>query len=61
MSDTLVRTPPAGPIEIRKKFYTLETDLTAEEIALLDAAEEEFKEFPQNFISLEDFMAGKRI
>jgi hypothetical protein len=42
-------------------LYTLETDLTPEELARLDEVEKEYREHPENFITLEDFIAGKRI
>jgi hypothetical protein len=55
-------TVPAATVKKRKKkLYVIETDLTDEEIALQEAAEQEYITHPENFISLDDFLAGKRI
>jgi hypothetical protein len=39
-------------------YYTIETDLTPEEIAIIDEGIQEFREHPQNYISLKDYLAG---
>jgi hypothetical protein len=44
-----------------KPLYTLETDLSPEELARLDEVEQEYIKHPENFISLDDFLAVKRI
>ena len=38
--------------------YTIETNLTPEEIAIIDEGIQEFREHPQNFVSLKDYLAG---
>ena len=38
--------------------YSIETDLTPEEIAIIDDGIKEFRENPQNFISLKDYLSG---
>ena len=38
--------------------YTIETDLTPEEIATIDEGIQEFRERPQNFVSLRDYLLG---
>ena len=43
---------------LAKPAYTIETDLTPEEIAIIDAGIQEFREHPQNFVSLKDYLAG---
>jgi hypothetical protein len=50
-----------GEIDIAPEtVYTdsvpLETDLTAEEYALIEAGDREFKEHPENFVTLESLM-----
>ena len=43
--------------ELAKPHYTIETDSTAEEIAIIDEGIQEFRERPGNFISLKDYLA----
>ena len=38
--------------------YTIETDLILEEIAIIDKGIQEFRERPQDFVSLKDYLAG---
>ena len=45
---------------LAEPLYTIETDLTTEEIALIDEGIQEFREHPENFISLKDYLAGER-
>jgi len=40
--------------------YAIETDLTAEEIAIIDEGVREFREHPENFISLKDHLASSQ-
>ena len=35
----------------------IETDLTPEEIAIIDEGIQEFRVYPQNFVSLKDYLA----
>ena len=44
---------------LAEPFYTIETDLTAEEIAVIDEGIQEFRDHPENYISLKDYLAGK--
>ena len=37
--------------------YTIETDLTPEEIAIIDEGIQEFRDHPENFISLKDYLS----
>ena len=39
--------------------YTIETDLSIEEIALIDEGIQEFRNHPENFVSLKDYLNGK--
>jgi hypothetical protein len=59
MSDTVTLSSPSK--KTVKPLYTLETDLSSEELSRLDAVEKEHAEHPENFITLDDFIAGKRI
>ena len=45
---------------LAEPLYTIETDLTAEEITLIDEGIQEFREHPENFISLKDYLAGEK-
>jgi hypothetical protein len=45
----------------KKPLYIIETDLTDEEITMQEATEQEYINHPENFITLDDFIAGKRI
>ena len=44
---------------LAEPLYTIETDLTEEEIAIIEEGRKEFKEHPENFISLKDYL-GRR-
>ena len=39
--------------------FIIETNLSAEEKAIIKAGRKELKEHPENFISLKDYLAGK--
>jgi hypothetical protein len=41
--------------------YVVETDLTAEEIAIIEEGDREFAEHPENFISLDDYLKTRGI
>jgi hypothetical protein len=41
-----------------RDWLVIETDLTQEEIAICEAGAKEYREHPENFISLDDFIAG---
>jgi hypothetical protein len=43
---------------LAEPLYTIETDLTSEEIGLIDEGMTEFQEHPENFITLKDYLAG---
>ena len=43
---------------LASQTYAIETDLTPEEIAIIDEGIQEFREHPQNFMSLKDYLAG---
>ena len=43
---------------LAKPAYTIETDLTLDEIAIIDKGIQEFRESPQNFVSLKDYLSG---
>jgi hypothetical protein len=58
MSDTVSL---SSSKKTKKPLYILETDLSPEELARLDEVEQEYITHPENFISLDDFLAGKRI
>jgi hypothetical protein len=41
---------------LSEPLYTIETDLTDEENAIIDAGMKEYREHPENFISLDDYL-----
>jgi hypothetical protein len=50
---------PAPSFVVEKlRTQKIETDLTTEEITIIDEGIQEFREHPQNFISLKDYLAG---
>jgi len=50
LEDSQVNDPP---------LFAIETDLTEEEIKLLEQTEKNFEEHPEDFITLDDYLAGK--
>jgi hypothetical protein len=44
----------AGPL------YTIETDLTDEEKAMIRAGRKEYEEHPESYVTLESIMGGER-
>jgi hypothetical protein len=49
-------TLPERSLLALKPLYTIETDLTDEEDAIIDAGAKEHREHPENFISLDDYL-----
>jgi hypothetical protein len=39
--------------ELAKPFYTVETDLTPDEMEIIKAGDKEFEEHPENFVLLD--------
>ena len=44
---------------LAEPHYLIETDLSPEESAIIDEGIQEFRNHPENFISLKDYLAGK--
>jgi hypothetical protein len=43
-----------------RDWLVIETDLTQEEIAICEAGAKEYREHPENFINLDDFITGEQ-
>jgi hypothetical protein len=43
-----------------RDWLVIETDLTQEEIAICEAGAKEYREHPENFISLDDFIVREQ-
>ena len=45
--------------ELARQHYLIETDLTSEEVGIIDEGIQEFEEHPENFITLKDYLTGE--